>query len=66
MPRRNRVRELRLSIKGLSQELLAEIIDVSSSTVSDWETGHKNITAWEERKLVTFFGLSSPEDLYRR
>lgn len=64
MPRRNKVKQLRQSQK-LSQEKLAGLINVSSSTVSGWETGHKNINPEEERKLVAFFGLGDAESLYR-
>ncbi len=56
-----RIRDLRLSYangKGLSQEALAEALDVATNTISRWETATYHPSLEDMDKLARFFGES--------
>lgn len=64
-----RIRDLRKNYgeKGLSQEELAEALDVASNTISRWETATYQPRLEDLDKLARFFGISileffPPED----
>lgn len=50
---REQIKKIRLA-KGLEQEEFAEIIGVSRQTISNWETGYRNISAKNIKKLLVF------------
>lgn len=54
-----RIRELRKNYgsKGLSQEELAEKMEVPTNTVSRWETATYKVSAEDLQKLAKFFGV---------
>lgn len=57
----NALRELR-EAKNLTQEQLAELLDVSTKTISRWETADKDIRCakyWTVRTLVCILGVES-------
>jgi ribosome-binding protein aMBF1 (putative translation factor) len=43
---------------GLSQERLAEQLDVERSTVQRWEAGHSTPQPWYRPRLATVLGIS--------
>ena len=45
--------------KGLGQNALAKLLDVSNASISLWETGKQLPSAEAVYKLATFFGISS-------
>lgn len=57
----SRIRELRQAYgggKGLTQEGLAEHLEVASNTISRWETGAYRPSIEDLEKLARFFGVS--------
>ncbi|MCF6464843.1 helix-turn-helix transcriptional regulator [Clostridium sp. Cult2] len=59
---KNRLREIRIS-KGLSQEELAETLEVSRQTISSLENGRYNPSILLAFKIARFFGMSI-EDIF--
>lgn len=55
----NRLKELRKSRK-MKQAELADLIEVSSRTVSHWEKGEREITSNKLGQLADHFGVSIP------
>lgn len=55
----NRLKELRKSRK-IKQTELADLIEVSSRTVSHWEKGEREITSNKLGQLADYFGVSIP------
>lgn len=51
------IRELRNS-RGWSQELLARELNVSHSTVYNWEKGHTTPRSLHLQKMALLFGIS--------
>lgn len=45
--------------KGLGQNKLASLLDVSNASISLWETGKQLPSAEAVFKLATFFGVSA-------
>jgi len=57
----NRIRELRLGYgagEGISQETLANALEVATNTISRWETGTYHTRLEDLEKLSRFFGVS--------
>jgi len=59
-----RIKELR-SEKGISQERLAELLDVSRPTISQMESGERKISAEELDALAEIFNISADSLLNR-
>lgn len=57
---KTRIKEFRLA-KGLSQERLAEILDVSRQTVISIESGKYNASLILAHKIAQFFGSAIEE-----
>ncbi len=57
---RNRLEELRKS-RGLNQEELGEILDVSRQTISSLEKGRYNPSILLAIKIARFFGMAVEE-----
>lgn len=55
----NRLKHLRKSRK-MKQAELADLIEVSSRTVSHWEKGEREITSNKLGQLADHFGVSIP------
>ncbi len=53
----NRIRDLRKT-RGLSQQQLAEALQVHQTAVSQWETGRTEPDTDSARKTAEFFGVS--------
>ena len=56
-----RIRDLRSAYangQGISQETLARAMDVSTNTISRWETATYHPTLGEIQKLARFFGVT--------
>lgn len=56
----DRIRELRTKYggEGLSQELLAQKLEVATNTISRWETGTYKPSLEDLDRLARFFGVS--------
>lgn len=54
---KNRIRELRLE-KGLSQEELGKVLNVSGRTIGHYENGSREPTPEALNKLADFFGVT--------
>lgn len=59
---KNRLKEIR-ALKGLSQEDLAEALEVSRQTISSLENGRYNPSILLAFKIARFFGMSI-EDIF--
>ena len=55
----NRLKELRKE-KGLTQDDLAELLEVTKSTIFNWENGVSNIKPDRLKKLCEIFGVDMP------
>jgi len=60
MPLGQRIRELRLR-RGMTQELLAEQMDVSRQAVTKWESGQSSPSTENLLMLARLFGVSAWE-----
>lgn len=60
MPRRGRLAERR-KLLGLSQERLAEVLEVDRSTVARWERGEVDPLAWHRPALAKALEVSAEE-----
>ena len=60
----NRIKELRKS-KNITQETLAEEIEVSRSKISSWETCKRDMTITDAINLANFFEISMDNLLNR-
>ncbi len=56
----NRIRELRQG-KGFSQEVMAPMVGMHRTYLSDVELGKRNISLENLEKLWNFFGISAEE-----
>lgn len=45
--------------RGLTQQELADALDVAQNTVSQWELGARSLDAHSLRKVASFFGVSA-------
>ena len=55
----NRLKELRKG-KNLTQDDLAELLEVTKLTISDWESGKHEIKADKIKTLCKTFGVDAP------
>lgn len=53
----NRIRELRKKSR-LSQQALADQIEVFRNTISNWETGYSQISLENAKKVAEYFGVT--------
>ena len=52
--------------RGYTQAKLAELIDVSIKTISNWELGEKRLTLTHLLRLANLFDVSTDEILCRK